>query len=386
MDLEKRQVKKILGIVAFGIVLFWLLENLPFIGNIVGTIIAIIMPFIIGICVAFILNVPMNLLENKIFVSKKKKAKRKVKKVSKLKRITSLIISMLIVVGIIAIVLFLVIPELISAFGVMKSNIPGIMGDIVNWLREITANYPDISSQIQNIHIDWNTVGGEIWKFAQSGFTTILQSSISFLVSTVGIIVNVIIGLIFAIYILVQKEKLAFQLKKLVYAYCDKSKADKIMKIAKLSNKTFNDFISGQVVEACILGVLCFIGMLILQIPYAVAISVLIAVCALIPLLGAFIGTAIGVILIIATSPMKALIFVIFIIVLQQIEGNLIYPKVVGKSVGLPAIWVLVAITIGGSLLGLLGIILSVPICSILYVLIRENVHERLEEKNIKVT
>ena len=182
-----------------------------------------------------------------------------------------------------------------------------------------------------------------------------------------------------------QKEKLILQSKKLLYAYVQKDKADKVMRVARTANTTFTNFISGQFIEALILGFLCMLGMLILDIPHAVTIGVMIAFTALIPIVGAIIGTVIGAILILPVSPIKAVVFVIFLLILQQIEGNIIYPKVVGSSVGLPGIWVLVAISIGGSLWGLVGILLSVPLFSVIYAVLGENVNHKLKEKNLQI-
>lgn len=380
-ELNKTNIKKILAIITFTIVLFWGLQNLTMVGKFFQFIFQLILPFILGICIAFILNVPMKLLENKIFknITKKKESQKSKKR----KRIFSMMISIFLFLGILAFVIFLVVPELITTFGVFQQNIPSIAESFQSWLQEITQDYPDLSSQIQSAEINWDSLKEQMWIFAQTGITTVLQSSIGFVVSAITSIINFVIGMVFAVYLLMQKEKLILQFKKLIYAYLKEEKADKILHIAKVSNKTFHDFISGQLLEACILGLLCFIGMLLLQIPYAVAISILVTVTALIPLVGAFIGTGVGIILIVVSSPIKAIIFLIFILILQQIEGNLIYPKVVGKSVGLPPIWVLVAITIGGSLLGLVGIIISVPVSSILYVLLRESVQDRLRKKEI---
>ena len=194
--------------------------------------------------------------------------------------------------------------------------------------------------------------------------------------------INVTIGLVFAIYFLAQKEKISSQVGNLIDAYLPEKIIRKIRDIASLSNKIFSNFVGGQCIEAIIIGFLCFLGMLILRLPYASTISVLVGFTALIPVFGAFIGTIIGAFLIFMISPLQALIFIIFILVLQQLEGNLIYPKVVGKSVGLPGIWVLVAVTVGASINGILGMLLSVPIVSIIYSIVATNVKYRLDEKN----
>ena len=192
--------------------------------------------------------------------------------------------------------------------------------------------------------------------------------------------VDIVLGIVFAIYLLAQKENLGRQTKKSIRAIFGEERAKKIVDFSSLTNSVFTKFVTGQLTEACIIGVLCFIGMLIFGMPYAGIISILVGFTALIPIFGAFIGTGIGAFLILLENPLKAIWFVIFIIVLQQLEGNLIYPRVVGKSVGLPGIWVLAAVTIGGGLFGVMGMLFSVPICSVLYVMFREYVNRKSKE------
>ena len=211
-----------------------------------------------------------------------------------------------------------------------------------------------------------------------------MKTSLGVASTVAGTITSLVLGIVFAIYILLKKEDLRRQIKKVMRAYLPEKKEKKIIEISELSNKIFGNFITGQCLEAVIIGVLCFIGMLLLNIPYASTISVLVGFTALIPVFGAFIGTIVGAFLILMVSPTKAIIFIIFILILQQLEGNLIYPKVVGKSVGLPGIWVLVAVTIGASVYGILGMLISVPLCSILYSIIRTNVNDKIDQKNKK--
>ncbi|MBM6860610.1 AI-2E family transporter, partial [Clostridium saudiense] len=198
-------------------------------------------------------------------------------------------------------------------------------------------------------------------------------------------LVNFILSLIFSIYMLLNKERLQLGMKKVLYAFSKKNFADKVMYLGKIANESFSSYIGGQFIEAIIIGVLCFIGMLVLRMPYALLISVLVAVTALIPIFGAFIGTIPSAFIILIIDPMKALWFIIFIIVLQQIEGNLIYPKVVGSSVGLPPIWVMLAMLIGGNTFGLLGMLLGIPTFSVIYKVSREYINKRLNNKNIVV-
>lgn len=380
-ELDKKNVKKIILIVAFGVILYWTLQNLETVGDAIGFVIQLIFPFILGLALAFLLNIIVNLIENKILVSKKPS-----KFMTKIKRPLSITLSVILLLAIMCFILFLVVPELINTFSIFAQNIPTVGENIKQWAQQMTVDYPKISEQIKNINIDWNTVNQNLLKYAQSGVSTILTTSINFIVATISGVVNFVIGFIFAIYILLQKEKLIRQAKKLLYAYLPNKRAHKIVHTASLANKTFNNFMTGQLTEAFILGFLCFIGMLILRIPYALTISVLIGFTALIPLVGAFLGAGIGVILIVVSSPIKAVVFVIFIIVLQQIEGNLIYPKVVGNSVGLSGMWVMVAITIGGSAMGLMGMVICVPIASVIYTVMSERVNIRLRKKQIKIS
>ncbi len=379
IELNKNNVKKIILIVGFGVVLYWALQNLATVGNAIAFMIQLIFPFILGLALAFLLNIIVNLVEDKVL----KKDKNKV--ISKIKRPLSISLSIILLLAIIFFIVFLVVPELINTFSIFAQNIPAIGENIKQWGEKITADYPQISEQIKNININWSNINQDLIKYVQSGISTIVSTSIDFIMATISGVVNFVIGFIFAIYILLQKEKLIKQAKKLLYAYVPAKKANRIVHTASLANKTFNNFVTGQLTEALILGFLCFIGMLILRIPYALTISVLIGFTSLIPMVGAFLGAGIGVILIVVSSPIKALIFVIFIIILQQIEGNLIYPRVVGNSVGLSGMWVMVAITIGGNAMGLIGMIICVPIASVIYTIMSERVNIRLRKKQIKI-
>ena len=245
---------------------------------------------------------------------------------------------------------------------------------------DITQKFPEINNFISNINIDTEALKNGIMNLSLD----VLDITINQISSLFSNIVNFFIAIIFSIYILANKEELKLQAKKFIYARLDEDKADHILKVSRLARDSFRSFITGQAKEAVILGSLCAIGMLILNIPYAGPIGALTALTAFIPIVGAFISGFIGVILILAVDPIKALIFVIFIIILQQIEGNLIYPHIVGKNMGLPSIWVLVAITIGGSLFGIMGMIIGLPVVSIIYAIILENTNIRLKQKNLE--
>lgn len=373
MKLDKENMKKVILIVAVGVLLYWGLQNLGIIFGGIGTILKILKPFILGACIAFVLNVVVNLIENKWIKNKKRN-----KLLERIKRPLSIFLSILILFAVIFFVIFLVIPGLIDTIDSLTTYIPGIATDVQDWIYDMFENYPQINDTIENLNIDWTKLDEETMKLLQSWAGTILSSSIGILIAIFSGLTNFVIGLIFAVYILLQKEKLGIQFKKLMKAYMPAQLAQKTLKICSVTNTAFTKFITGQVTEACILGVLCFIGMIIFRMPYALTISVLIGFTALIPIFGAFIGAGVGFLLIAVQNPMLAIGFVIYIIILQQIEGNIIYPKVVGNSVGLPGIWVLVAVTLGGALWGITGIAVSVPLASILYALLRENVNNRI--------
>lgn len=376
MNLNKIATKKIIFVILIGILFYWALQNLVLIWNVFNSIFKILNPFILGACIAFVLNVIVNIIEKKWIKNKKKN-----KIIERIKRPLSITLSILILFAVIFFVIFLVIPELINTINSITTYIPGIAENFKNWIFDLTVKYPQISDTVKNINFNWNNLDQETMMVLQEWTKTILSSSINIFVSIFTGITNFIIGLIFAVYLLLQKEKLGNQVKKIMQAYMKSEFMEKTLKIFRVTNTAFTNFITGQVTEACILGALCFVGMTILRMPYSLTISVLIGFTALIPIFGAFIGAGIGALLIAVQSPMLAIAFIIFIIVLQQIEGNIIYPKVVGSSVGLPGIWVMVAVTLGGSLWGITGIIVSVPLASIIYALLRENVNNTILKK-----
>lgn len=367
--------KKILGIVIIGIVLYLGLKNFGTVWEGISAVLGIISPFILGACLAFIINMPMRFFERKLSKIKNKKGKTKLSK-GMIKGI-SLCLAIAVIVVIFALIIRLVVPELINVIQLLIERMPYYIEEIGTFLENATKDIPDINTIISNMNIDVEQLKQQAIEIA----TNFLTSSISVITSFIAGVINFVIALIFAIYILVGKQKLKNQLKKLLYAYLKKEKADRIIEIGKLSRSTFRNFIMGQCLEATILGVLCILGMLILKIPYAASIGVLVGATALIPIFGAFIGAFIGAILIVSVEPIKVITFIIFIIILQQVEGNLIYPKVMGNSVGIPGIWVLVAVTIGGSLFGVFGMLIGLPIASILYTILKQDTNKRLEEK-----
>jgi predicted PurR-regulated permease PerM len=385
MDLSKANIKKILGIITFAIVLYAVMLNLKTVASVLGYVVSLLKPFIVGLCIAFILNVIMRQIED--YLKKRLEQFNNTETTSKFEkwiRPISLLSSIAIVVAMVWILLFLIIPEFKNTFEIVSEEFPGFMKKFQQWIGVILASLPFEINSIAFSDLNWEKIGQWISQFLSRGSSALFNTTIGITSSIFSAVLNFVLGLVFAIYVLLQKEKLAQQFKKLFYAYLPEDVVVEILDVAKLSNGIFSSFVTGQFLEAVIIGVLCFIGMLILRLPYALVVSALVGFTALIPVFGAFIGTIVGVFLILMVSPIKALWFVIFFLVLQQLEGNLIYPKVVGGSIGLPSIWVLVAVTLGGSAYGVLGMLLGVPLSSVLYSLLRKSVHKRLAKKEIE--
>lgn len=376
MESEKKDLRNLLKVIIIAIIIYWGINNFGIIGTVFGKIIEIVFPFILGGALAFILNIPMTFFENKLSKIKNKKRKSLINK--NLIRFISLILAIIVITFILYLIINLIVPELIDIIKLLVSNIPYYAEEINKFINSNTENIQEIDSLISGMNFDTDSIKNELMEILSS----VLSSSVSLVMGVVGLITNLIIAIIFAIYILTSKENLKNQVLRIIKAYCKKEKAIKIIEVGRITNKTFKNFLTVQALEATILGSLCIIGMLILKIPYAVPIGVLVGVTALIPVVGAFIGIIIGAILILSAEPIKVITFIIFVLILQQVEGNVIYPRVVGGSVGLPGMWVLVAVTVGGSLFGILGMLLGVPVFSVIYSMIKKDTEKRLNNTN----
>lgn len=379
MNLPGNNAKKTIFVLCSAILFYQALENIGNIIDFINKLIALIFPFIIGCAIAFVINVPMRQIEKHLF------KKSKYKKIPTVRRVIALVTTISAFILIVVFALRIVIPEITNTVMDVSDKLPGAMEKLLDKAEKLTEKYPEIQEAILNIEVDWSKVVDVAVNSLKNGIGVFMVSGIGIISDVISGVTSFVIGLVFAIYILFQKEKLARQAKQVMYAFLSKEKVEKIITICSISNKTFASFLSGQCLEACILGTMFFITMSIIRLPYALMMGVVIAITALIPIVGAFIGCFIGALLILIDSPTKALMFVIMFLVLQQIEGNLIYPHVVGSSVGLPSIWVLVAVTVGGNLMGVLGMLIFIPICSILYALFKELVKRRLEERKITV-
>lgn len=367
--------KKTLKLVIIAIIAYWILNHYQIVLSLLSKLLSVLMPFIIGCMIAFVLNVLMIRIEkqlSKVIVNPKLKI---------LKRVLSILGSIALVVGVVAIIIILIIPELVSAIKVIALSLPEVIDNLQNWTDSHSIYLPQLENLINQIDVE--SLGNELSKFAKTEFSGVLDSTIDILAVIVNGIVNFVLGLVFAIYILMSKETLKDQTKRLINAYLPNKIANNIFEVARLSRTTFSNFIIGQTVEAFILGALCTIGMIILGLPYAPMVGSLVGITAFIPIIGAFIGGAIGAFMIFTVDYMQAFIFIIFLVILQQLEGDLIYPRVVGSTIGLPSIWVLFAVTVGGSLWGITGVLLGVPIVSVIYSLVKIQVKNR--EKRLKV-
>ena len=348
--------------------------------DVLKTIGQIIFPFILGGAIVFVINVPMSFLEKKIFENVKKENKT----ARKLARPVSLLLTIVLVVGVIALVMIGVIPQLTKTMGSLMINITDFIPQIKIWIRDFFHDNREIMKLVDQVQFNPDQAIRWGISLLGNGAGNMMNTTVSAVGSVVSGLATFFIAFSFACYVLFQKEKLHVQVRKVLFAFLPKQKADAFLKVCSLTYRTFANFLTGQCLEAVILGCMFVVTLSILRMPYALLIGVLIAFTALIPIFGAFIGCAVGSFLIFMVSPKQAIIFIIVFLVLQQIEGNLIYPHVVGESVGLPSIWVLAAVTIGGNLMGIVGMLVFIPLLSVVYTIFRKVVYQRLKKRHIK--
>ncbi len=375
MELNKKNMQQLMILISFGIGLFWILSNLELVLGFLSHFIHLLLPFIIGAIIAFILNIPMTKIESFI------KGKLKNKNTKLPIRTISITLSLVFFLVFILLICFLLIPELIDNIQLLIKNIPHFFENIQTWILNLAGNYPEIQTKIQEVFKDTTNVNNIMINV----LNYIINGSINFITSLISSLFTIFTAIVFAVYMLSQKEYLHRGVTKMMYAYLKKDHVEKITDIASLSNRTFSKFISGQCVEAFILGTIFFVVLTLLRFPYALIISVVTTVTALIPMFGAMIAMIIGALLIAVTNPLEAVLFIIVFQVIQQIENNFIYPKVVGKSVGLASMWTLMAVILGGSMFGIVGMIIGLPLASILYAILRKATNDRLNKKKIKI-
>ncbi len=375
IPLNKRLLKYVFWITLIIAVAYTAVTQPQKITAFAGALVNLLSPFIIGFCLAYVVNLLLRPLE-RFWIWIWKKAKKQ-KAVEKIKRPLCLVISFLIVLGAFFAIVFMIIPAFKETVVSFTNNIPEYAKSVEKWYYALADFLENHNFAMPDISLDTGKLTDITKNIISNYGSNVLDTTVNITTSIVGAVVDIVLGIVFAVYLLAQKEKFGNQVRKSARAVLKPERAQKMFDFTALVNNIFTKFVTGQLTEACIIGMLCFIGMSIFSMPYAAIISVLVGFTALIPIFGAFIGTGIGAFLILLESPIKAFWFVVFIIVLQQLEGNLIYPKVVGKSVGLPGIWVLAAVTVGGGLFGVLGMLFSVPVCSVMYVLFRRFINNK---------
>lgn len=373
--LRRTGVKKYIIVATYSILLYLGLSNISEVMSALRYAFGIISPIITGICIAFVVNILMRFVENRVLAGMGKKHK----KLLKYKRMCSMLITYVSVLAFIVAISLFIGPQIGKSASTFVTNAPGYIENVQEWTNKTAAEF-NLSNDV------WDKLL-QNWEDISTAFTTFLSSSLmhifNFTVNFTSSVVNFFMSFILSVYMLYSKEKLLGILKKIMYAVIKSPYAEKIMEICAQTNSTFSRFIGGQLTESLILGSLCFIGMAILGIPYAPLVAVLMGLTSLFPIVGAYIGTITSALIIMMESPIKALVFVIFILCLQQIEGNLIYPRVVGNAIGLNGFWVFSAIILGGGMMGVTGILLAVPMTALIYTLVRELVHKRLKEKGL---
>lgn len=373
----KRALWGIFGLVVGGIFLYWLLHDREQVSGIISFLKGIFSPFIIGAVLAFVLNVPMRAIESKL---------GKIKKPI-LRRLVAVILTTVAVILVIALVFVLLIPQLADTVANLVPKLQNFFQDLEGNVNNMLEENPDLMNWVYANtdleHFDWGALAESAVTMVGNSVSSLLAGAISALGSIFSALVNFVISLVFAYYCLFQKENLARQGRKLAYAFLPERVADHTVRIMRLTNSTFSNFLSGQCLEVCILGCLFAVAMAIFGMPYIPLVSVLVAVTAFIPVVGAWVGCIFGAFFIMVEDPMLAVWFIVMFIILQQIENNVIYPRVVGTSIGLSGMWVLMAVSAGGAVMGVIGMFLMIPIVSVLYTLTRELADKRLGNKHV---
>ena len=372
MHFDKKTLRNIFLGVGACIILYWILHETERFKSVYATLSGIFSPFVVGAGLAFIINVPMRSIENRFDGIKN----------DGLRRTLALLATILVILLVLALVFYLLIPQVMETAETVALKLPDFFNNV--WMRvmEFLQARPELLEwAMANTSLESFDIGAILEKVLNvvgNSVTTILSGAFTAIGGLAGVLVNGVIAIVFALYCLFNKETLARQGRRLLYAFAPESVSDQVVRILRLTNSTFSNFLSGQCLEVCILGCLFAVAMAILRLPYIPLVSVLVAVTAFIPVVGAFAGCILGAFFILVNDPLQALIFVVMFLVLQQIENNLIYPRVVGTSIGLPGMWVLLAVAVGGELMGVAGMFLMIPVASVLYTLLREVTNNRL--------
>lgn len=381
MKLDRKNVRTILLIIAFAVLLYTAAQNLASVYGAVRTVWRVFGVVITGLAMAFVLNVPLKLFENRVFYGMSEDRRPLVRK---LRRPVSLVFALVVSLGLIGILIAVVLPQLTATVAEVAARLPEYISSAVNWLNDFLAGFGIEIESLKNFTVDWEKVFSELTTYLKEGSANVDGSSVVDTVTGVGTsvvstVMNTFLGLVVAVYILAQKERIGRFTRRCIDAFLPQKAASGLARIASMASETFSNFVAGQLADSCILGILCYICMRIFRFPYPEVISVVIGVTSLVPMVGSFIGEVIGALLILIVSPLKALLFVIMVLAIQQVDGAFIYPRIVGKSVGLPGVAVFCAVIVGGNIAGVLGAVMGVPVCAVLYALLKEAVASRLE-------
>lgn len=375
--MKDKSFRSLLAIVIIGVVLNWALNHIGSIGEAIKNIINILLPFIFGASLAFVLNIFVDKVEK--FLSDKFKLK------GNLSRVLGLIVTILGATLFIALLTIIVIPELLRSFDLLIKQVPEVLTMLQDRIDALIGSNDTWEKLIESFNLNFQNLFERIQNASEEILKGISGALISMFTSMIDVIFSLFIGVTFSIYVILQKDNLTRQAKEVTYAFLPRKHADQVLRVGNLSYNSFSGFLTGQGIEALILGGIFFVAMTVFKMPYAMLISVVIMVSSIVPIFGAFIGAGVGAFLIVLVEPWMALWFLVMFVVIQQIEGNLIYPHVVGKQIGIPSIWVLFSITVGGSLMGILGMFISIPVFSVLYVLLKDYVHQSLRKKGLSI-
>lgn len=381
MEVSREIIREIRRLIVFTAILFLCLWKHEVVLALLAGIFHVIFPFVLGGAIAFILGVPMNYIERRLFPEHRKKASGMM---NRLARPVSLSIILFLVIGIVGMILFVLIPELAGTFGSLGESLQIFFTKVQQWAKVAFRDNQEIMDMVNSMDFDWDHMMDMGIRFLKNGAANMVGSTMTVVRGIISSVAAFFIAFAFACYALLQKEKLKIQGKKILFAFMPRGKAEATLEVLSLTHRTFSKFLTGQCLEALILGSMFAAVLTVLGFPYALLIGIVIAFTALVPVFGAFVGCVVGVFLILIDNPFQAVLFIGIFLVLQQIEGNFIYPHVVGSSVGLPSIWVLAAVSIGGSLMGIVGMLIFIPLASVTYALFREIVYLLLKKRRVK--
>lgn len=374
MEFNRKNVRMILLIIAFAVVLYTAAQNLASVYGAVKTVWNVFGVVITGLAIAFVLNVPLKLFEDRVFYGMSEDRRPLVRR---LRRAVSLVCALVVSLGVIVILIAVVLPQLTQTVTEVAARLPEYISAVVNWINEFLAKFDIEIEALKEFTVDWEKVFKDLSTYLKEG--NVINTATDVGTAAASTVMNTFLGLVVAVYVLAQKERIGRFARRCIDAFLPKRASSAISRVASMASETFSSFVAGQLADSCILGILCYICMRIFRFPYPEVISVVIGVTSLVPMVGSFIGEVIGALLILIVSPLKALLFVIMVLAIQQVDGAFIYPRIVGKSVGLPGVAVFCAVIVGGNIAGVLGAVMGVPVCAVLYALLKEAVASRLE-------